>query len=83
VYFSRSGGADHASVNALDENLQPTGLPPPPDKAPVSSPLCNGLTGTITRRAEEVAGQLVVSKEACCGDVGGGLFVCRAPKQGP
>jgi serine/threonine-protein kinase len=82
VYFSRSGGADHASVNALDENLQPTGLPPPPDKAPVGH-ACDGLTGTIMRRAEEIGGQRVVSMVACCGDEGGGLFVCRAPKHGP
>jgi hypothetical protein len=83
VYFSRSGGADHVSIHALDENLQPTGLPPPADKAPVSGPSCDGLTGTIMRRAEEIAGQRVVSMEACCGDEGGGLFVCRAPKHGP
>jgi serine/threonine-protein kinase len=83
VYFSRSGGADHASVNALDENLQPTGLPPPPDKAPVPTEPCNGLTGTIMRRDEGIAGQRVVSMEACCGDEGGGLFVCRPPKHGP
>jgi hypothetical protein len=87
VYFSRSGGADRASVNALDGNLQPTGLPPPPppphDEAPVGPASCVGLTGTITRRAEEIAGQWVFSMEACCGDEGGGLFVCRAPKHGP
>jgi len=32
------------------------------------------------RRDEEIAGQRVVSMVACCGDEGGGLFVCRPPK---
>ena len=84
VYFSRSGGADVAWVRALDENLQPTGLPPPPEKDPATSASCEGLTGTIVRRSAEIAGLDVVSMEACCGDEGGGLFVCRPPpKQAP
>jgi hypothetical protein len=83
LYFSRFGGADHAKVSALDEDLQPTGLPPPPAKAPVSAAPCDGLTGTIAQHIEEVGGLTVVSMEACCGDEGGGLFVCRPPKQGP
>jgi hypothetical protein len=82
VYFRRYGGADHASVNALDENLQPTGLPPPVPKAPVPKPPCDGVTGTSARHAESIAGWTVVSMVACCGDEGGGLFVCGPPKHG-
>ena len=38
-----------------------------------------GSRGTIVRRSAEIAGLDVVSMEACCGDEGGGLFVCRPP----
>jgi hypothetical protein len=40
------------------------------------------LTGTMRRRTEEVAGQMIISTVACCGDEGGGLFVCRPPAHG-
>jgi serine/threonine-protein kinase len=81
VYFSRFGGADHAAVNALDENLKPTGLPPPPEHAPVGRTPCEGVTGMM-RHVEEVGERAVVSTFACCGDTGGGLFVCGPSKQG-
>jgi hypothetical protein len=82
VYFRRFGGADQVTINALDENLQPTG-PPPPSTDLVDSVPCNGLTGTFRRRTEELAGRMIVSMTACCGDEGGGLFVCRPPAHGP
>jgi hypothetical protein len=80
VYFSRPAGPEQPMlVNLLDENLQPTGLPPPPGK----SPPCEGLTGSMMKHTEEIAGQQVVYMTTCCGDEGGGLFVCRPPKRGP
>ena len=82
IYFTRYGGADKATTQALDENLQPTGLPPPAT-TPLSSADCKGLTGTFPQHAEEVAGLVVVSMVACCGDEGGGLFVCRPPEHAP
>jgi len=82
VYFSRVDDAGTATTAALDENLQPTG-PAPPATRGVDSLPCHGLTGTGSRRTEEVAGQLVVSMSACCGDEGGGLFVCRRPEHAP
>jgi hypothetical protein len=83
VYFRHPAGPEQPLVaNALDENLRPTGLPPPAS-SPLPTAPCEGLTGTITEHAEEVGGQEVVSMAACCGDEGGGLFVCRPPKRGP
>jgi serine/threonine-protein kinase len=83
VYFQRFGGADDAAIRALDENLQPTGLPPP-STSPVEALACKGLTGTSRRRTEELAGQLIVSMASCCGDEeSGGLFVCKPPQKGP
>jgi hypothetical protein len=79
VYFHRFGVGEQVTSNALDDSLQPTG-PAPPSTALVDSIPCNGLTGTITRRTEELAGQMLVSMAACCGDEGGGLFVCRPPR---
>jgi len=82
VYFTRNGGADKATTKALDDNLQPTGLPPPPATTPGRGVDCAGLTGTIARHAEQVGGLWVVDMEACCGDTGGGLFICRALDKG-
>jgi hypothetical protein len=79
VYFTHiatDGGI--SPTRALDEKLQPTG-PSPPATGGVESLPCQGLTGTGRRHVEEVAGQLVVSLIACCGDEGGGLVVCRGP----
>jgi hypothetical protein len=83
VYFRPSGSADPASIHALDENLQPTGLPPPPARTPLRTGPCEGLTGSMVQHVEELAGQEIVDMVACCGDEGGGLFVCRPPKKGP
>jgi serine/threonine-protein kinase len=77
IYFTRNGGADRATTNALDEHLQPTGLPPPPATTPFRREDCAGLTGTFLRHAEELGGMRIVDMEACCGDPGGGLFICR------
>jgi hypothetical protein len=78
IYFTHNGGADKAFTKALDENLQPTGLAPPPATTPVDHP-CAGLTGTMLRHGERVGGLEVLDMEACCGDTGGGLFICRPP----
>jgi hypothetical protein len=80
-YFTRKGGADKATTRALDDDLQPTGLPPPPAATPVIQPECTGLTGTRPRHGEDVGGLRVVDMEACCGDLGGGLFICKPPEQ--
>ncbi len=82
VYFTRNGGADKAMTRALDEDLQPTGLPPPPATTPVLGPQCTGLTGSTLWHAEEVGGLRVVEMGACCGDTGGGLFICRPTEGG-
>ncbi len=82
IYFTRNGGADRATTNALDEHLQPTGLPPPPAATPFRREDCSGLTGTILRHAEELGGLRIVDMEACCGDPGGGLFICKPAEQG-
>jgi hypothetical protein len=86
VYFRRfggvDGGAEQTTIHALDDNLQPTG-PAPPATDPVDYAPCTGLTGTSRQHTEELAGQLVVFMGACCGDEGGGLFVCRPPGRGP
>jgi len=83
IYFQRSGGADEATIHALDEDLQPTGLPPPATGLAEVTP-CNGLSGTYRRHTEELAGQLIVSTGSCCGDEAvGGLFVCKPPSHGP
>ncbi len=81
IYFTRYDGAHKATTRALDENLRPTGLPPPSTDPAVAVP-CRGLTGTNRRHTEELAGQMIITMGACCGAEGGGLFVCRPPKQG-
>ena len=58
------------------------GLPPPPATTPFSREDCTGLTGTFLRHVEEVGGLRIVDMEACCGDSGGGLFICRPSEQG-
>jgi hypothetical protein len=82
VYFTHNGGADKAFTKALDENLQPTGLPPPPATTPVDDAPCAGLTGTMLRHGERVGGVEVLDMEACCGDTGGGLFICKPTEGG-
>jgi serine/threonine-protein kinase len=82
IYFTHNGGADKAYTKALDDNLQPTGLPPPPATTPVAHPPCAGLTGTMLRHGESVGGVEVLDMEACCGDTGGGLFICRPAEGG-
>ncbi len=82
IYFTHNGGADKAFTKALDDNLQPTGLPPPPATTPVAHPPCAGLTGTMLRHGETVGGVEVLDMEACCGDSGGGLFICRPAEGG-
>ena len=81
IYFTRNGGADRATTRALDDNLQPTGLPPPA-ATPFRPEDCTGLTGTFLRRTEEVGGLRIVEMGACCGDPGGGLFLCRPSEPG-
>ncbi|HEY8086912.1 MAG TPA: protein kinase [Polyangiaceae bacterium] len=84
VYFRHPAGPEQPMVvNALDENLRPTGLPPPPARALLRTASCEGLTGTMTEHAEDIGGLEVVYMIACCGDDGGGLFVCHPAKGGP
>ena len=81
VYFAHEGGADQVWTKALDDNLQPTGLPPPPAK-PYRSAICSGTTGAIPWHVEDIGGLTVIEMVSCCGESGGGLFVCGPPERG-
>jgi hypothetical protein len=76
VYFDSF--EDESSWRSLTQDLR-LGTA---DEVPEMPKACWGLTGTGNWNYEVVGEYPVIWRIACCGDSGGGLFICRPPPEG-